>query len=73
MISILQNIWNGLKDVLGWFKTIFGYFGDFLDFVAGIPITIGRYISYIPAPIAAVAGVCITVAIVGLILGRRRS
>lgn len=72
MISILKNIWNGIKSVLGWLDTIFGYFGDFLSFVAHIPVTIARYISYLPAPLLAVTGICITVAIIGLILGRRR-
>lgn len=73
MISILKNIWNGIKSVLGWLDTIFGYFGDFLSFVAHIPVTIGRYLCYLPAPLLAVTGICITVAIIGLILGRRRS
>ena len=73
MISLLKNIWNGIKSALGWVDTIFGYFADFLDFVLHIPLTIGRYISYLPAPLVAVAGICVTVAIIGLILGRRRS
>lgn len=73
MLSILENIWNGIKSALGWVDKIFDWFADFLDFALHIPVVIVKYISYLPTELIAITGICITVAIIALILGRRRA
>lgn len=73
MLSILQNIWNGLKSVLGWFDKIFEYVADFFDFIISGVETAWSYLSELPLWLTGSATLCLTVGILIFILGRSKS
>lgn len=72
MISILKNIWNGIKGVLGWLDTIFGYVASFLKFIGSGFSALWGYVDQLPAWLVASAVACLTVGILIFVLGRSK-
>lgn len=73
MLSILQNIWDGIKGILGWLQTIFEYVGQFFRFLGSALVTAWGYLSELPLWLTAPAAVCLTVGVVMFVIGRSKN
>lgn len=73
MLSILKNIWDGIKGILGWLDKIFEYVGQFFHFLGSALSTAWGYLSELPLWLTAPAALCLTVGVVMFILGRSKS